>query len=255
MPSPLVLHIPHSSATIPEEHRALILLDDEALARELHCLTDWFTDDLFDVPWCEKVLFPTSRLLLDPERFTDDANEVMASRGAGVVYTHTTSGGRLRNTPSPAYRQALIRDYYTPHHARLSWAVDEALVAHGGCLLIDCHSFPSVPLPYELDQTSDRQTICLGTDQFHTPAWLAETAADAFEACGMMVTINRPFSGTLVPSKHFGRDTRVLACMVEVNRAAYMDEVTGLKSASYPAVKATIHQVIGLLGEAWKNHH
>ena len=255
MPSPLVLHIPHSSATIPGDLRSQILLNDEALSRELHRLTDWFTDDLFDVPGCEKVIFQTSRLTLDPERFTDDADEVMASRGMGVIYTHATSGGRLRNTPSPEYRKALIRDYYTPHHDRLSWAVDEALAAHGGCLLIDCHSFPSVPLAYELDQTRDRQTICLGTDPFHTPVWLAEAAADAFEACGMMVTINRPFSGTLVPSKHFGRDPRVLACMVEVNRAAYMDEVTGLKSASYPAVKATIHQVIGLLGEAWKTHH
>ena len=100
MPSPLVLHIPHSSVRIPEEHRALILLDDEALARELHCLTDWFTDDLFDVPGCEKVLFKTSRLILDPERFTDDAEEVMASRGIGVIYTHASSGGRLDAWPS-----------------------------------------------------------------------------------------------------------------------------------------------------------
>ena len=255
MPLPIVLHIPHSSATIPEEHRSQILLDDEALSRELHRLTDWFTDDLFDVPGCEKVLFKTSRLILDPERFTDDAEEVMASRGMGVIYTHASSGGRLRDAPSPAYRQALIEGCYNPHHSRLTWAVDEALVTHGGCLLIDCHSFPSVPLPYELDQTSDRQPICLGLDPFHTAAWLIETAADAFEACGMTVAINRPFSGALVPSKHLGRDPRVMACMVEVNRAAYMDEVTGLKSASYPAVKATIHQVIGLLGEAWKNQY
>ena len=255
MPSPLVLHIPHSSVRIPEEHRALILLDDEALARELHRLTDWFTDDLFDVPGCEKVLFPTSRLILDPERFIDDADEVLASRGMGVIYTHTTSGGILRETPSPADREALIGDYYTPHHIRLTSAVDQALVAHDGCLVIDCHSFPSVPLPYELDQTMDRPTICLGTDSFHTPAWLLENAADAFEACGMRVAINRPFSGVLVPNKHFGQDPRVLACMVEVNRAAYMDEVTGLKSASYQAVKAAIRHVIGLLGEAWRNHH
>ena len=255
MPSPLVLHIPHSSAAIPEAHRSNILLDDEALALELFRLTDWFTDDLFDAPWCAKVLFPVSRLVLDPERFTDDADEVMASRGMGVIYTHTTSGGSLRNTPTPDYRQALIRDYYDPHHSKLTRAVDEALVAHGGCLLIDCHSFPSVPLPYELDHTSDRLPICLGTDPFHTPAWLADAAVAAFEDRAMRVAINRPFSGALVPSKHYGRDPRVHACMVEVNRASYMDEVTGQKIATYPVVKAAIRQIIGRLGESWQIRH
>lgn len=255
MPSPIVLHIPHSSATIPKEHRSGILLEDEALALELHRLTDWFTDDLFDVPGCRKVVFPVSRLVLDPERFMDDADEVMASRGMGVIYTHTTSGEALRHIPSPVYRQALIRDYYDLHHGRLTWEVDQALAAHEGCLVIDCHSFPSVPLPYELDQSSDRPPICIGTDPIHTPAWLAKAAVDAFEARGMPVSVNRPFAGALVPMQHFGKNLGVQACMIEVNRATYMDEVTGQKSASYPAVKAAISQVIGLLGESWRNQH
>jgi hypothetical protein len=32
----------------------------------------------------------------------------------------------------------------------------------GRCLIIDCHSFPSVALPYELDQREERADFCIG---------------------------------------------------------------------------------------------
>jgi hypothetical protein len=100
MALPLVLHIPHASSVIPADLRETLLLDDDALRRELLIMTDWHTDRLFAFPGTEAVVHPVSRLICDPERFVDDAREPMASFGMGVVYTRTHRFGILRQPPT-----------------------------------------------------------------------------------------------------------------------------------------------------------
>lgn len=117
-----------------------------------------------------------SRLVVDVERFVDDADEPMAARGMGVIYTRTADGSPLRRDLSAQERQALLDRWYWPHHQRLEQAVDQTLAEHGRCLVIDSHSFPASPLPYEPDQSPDRSEICLGSDEYHTPAELLQTA-------------------------------------------------------------------------------
>lgn len=165
-----VLHIPHSSSFIPEEERANILLSDKCLATEVLKLTDWYTDELFtsDAGECEVVRYPVSRLVSAPERFEDDKLESMASRGMGVIYTKTSDGRILRHAVSSDMRKRILDLYYAPHHAKLSKVVSSILSKNGMTLVIDCHSFPSSPLPYENDQSENRADICIGTDSFHT---------------------------------------------------------------------------------------
>jgi N-formylglutamate deformylase len=103
--------------------------------------------------------------------------------------------------------------------------VDTALQGHGRCLVIDGHSFPASPLPYECDQDPNRPDICVGTDSFHTPDWLRELAREEFRALGYTVQVDRPFAGALVPRRHYRSDRRVHSVMVEINRGLYMTEV------------------------------
>ena len=211
--SDLVLHIPHSSTVVPADVRRQLCLNDAALAHEVLRLTDHHTEALFgDVVrslGATAIVFPVSRLVVDPERFEDDALEPMARVGMGVIYTKTADGGALRaESPAAAERESLLRRYYRPHHAQLEAAVHDALEVRGRCLVIDCHSFPARPLPYELDQDPDRPDICLGTDEFHTPAELVQTGEAAFEAEGLSVAVNRPFAGALVPMKFYRTDPR-----------------------------------------------
>ena len=42
-----------------------------------------------------------------------------------------------------------------------------------------------------------------------------------FEAFGYRVAIDSPFSGTIVPLKHYHKDKRVESVMIEVNRSLY----------------------------------
>lgn len=235
-----VLHIPHASTRIPEWARPSLVPGDAALRDELLWMTDWFTDEIFDCPGAERVVFPASRLVLDPERFVNDDQEVMASRGMGVIYTRTSSGELLRPPPSTQERECLINSLYVPHHQRLAEAVGRALEAHGRALVIDCHSFPSVPRPYEIDQTPNRPEVCIGTDGFHTPGWLVRSAEEAFQSRGMGVEIDRPFSGTLVPSRYYRLDQWVLSVMVELRRDIYMDEATGERLSNFHAIQSSV---------------
>ena len=114
----------------------------------------------------------------------------------------------------------------------------------GRCTLLDCHSFPTVPLPSELDQAPDRPDICIGRDPLHTPDELAEPLADAFRAEGLSVAVDRPFAGTMVPGAFFGRDTRLRSVMIEVRRGLYMDEATGDRSPDYAAIRALLERAV-----------
>jgi N-formylglutamate amidohydrolase len=213
-------------------------------------MTDAWTDDMvagLGLP-ATRIMFPVSRLVVDVERFQDDADEPMASKGMGALYTRLSTGEPLRHL-DPAQRRRLMASWYQPHHQRLTQAVDDALAEHGHCLIIDVHSFSSTPLPHEPDQDPQRPEICLGTDAFHSPFRDDQEALDVVRAHGFTVALNRPFAGSLVPSKHWSTDARVRSVMIEVRRDLYMDEATGAKLPGFGDMAARVCRVVeGLAG-------
>lgn len=242
-PPQAILHIPHDATAVPDPVRAQFELDDAALAEELRCMTDHFTHALFAGSPGEAsvVRAPVSRLVVDVERFADDALEPMAARGMGAIYTATSALAPLRRALTEKQRAALLRDYYAPHHAALEAAVTRALDRHGRCVVIDCHSFPARALPYELaTPAAERPDICIGTDDFHTPAPLTAAFVAAFAREGWRVAVDTPFAGALVPASRYRRDTRVQAVMVEVNRALYLREADATPLPSFAAVADAI---------------
>jgi N-formylglutamate amidohydrolase len=236
-----VVHIPHASLVVPNDVAAGLRLTPAELEHELLVMTDRYTDELFAFPstLATTVAFPVSRLVVDPERFTDDDSEPMARKGMGVVYERTAAGHRLRRPLSAEHRRQLLARFYEPHHAALTTAVEAALAAHGSCLLLDGHSFPTRPLPYE-DQDPDRPDICIGTDSSHTPAWLRDIAVRVFEKVGWRVAVDRPFSGALVPMRYYRKDLRVGAVMIEVRRGLYMDERSGARLPGFEEIRERI---------------
>lgn len=228
-PEWVVLHIPHDSVYIPPHVMPQFAVSEAELQHELLLMTDHHTHDLFGAGHCpnQVVRANVSRLVVDVERFADDAMEPMSVRGMGVIYTKTANQELLRQKLSEDARKALLENYYHPHHTRLEAMVEEKLARFGQCLVLDCHSFPSSPLPYEPNQDPVRPDICIGTDPFHTPDSLRGSFVSAFEAAGYKVRLDSPFSGALVPLKHYRKDPRVKAVMVEINRSLYMNEETG----------------------------
>jgi N-formylglutamate deformylase len=227
--SPVILHVPHSARRIPAAVRADIVLNDAALERELDDITDAHTAELAEAaaglarstPW--RFVNRLSRLVVDPERFPDEREEMLAV-GMGAVYTGTTRRGTLRDAdgdPGP-----LIERYFRPYARAMTEAVRDRLAATGRAVVIDVHSYPTEPLPYELHGGGPRPPICLGTDAFHTPAGLAALARETFAGFGG-TGLDSPFSGTYVPLGFYGTEPRVEALMVEIRRDGYMTEPGG----------------------------
>ena len=206
---PVIAHLPHGSTFIPANARRSITLSDSDLERELLLITDRYTPEIFEgIAELGGLALVNnySRLVVDPERFEKDEEEIMASRGMGAVYTKTSYQQILRKDLSAEEKEKLLSTYFRPYHEAVSMEVQNMLEQFGRCLIIDCHSFPSGPLPYEFDQSSDRPDICIGTHQFHTPDELVILMRSVCAANGITVAINKPFAGTYVPQPYFRKD-------------------------------------------------
>ncbi|RZS44748.1 N-formylglutamate amidohydrolase [Herbihabitans rhizosphaerae] len=228
--SPVILHVPHGSRALTPEARQRILLDDAALSAELDHITDAHTGLIAAratatasrTPW----VFANrlSRLVVDPERFPDDREEMHAV-GMGAVYLRTSHGEPLRDNDS-AHVEDLLARHYRPYATAMAGLVDARLAAVGHVVIIDVHSYPSHALPYELHATGNRPAVCLGVDSFHTPESLRDAAVRAFAEVGDL-DVNTPFSGTYVPLDHYRRAADVSALMIEIRRDMYMAEPGG----------------------------
>lgn len=236
--STVVLHVPHASRVIPDEVRAGIDLDDDALEAELDAITDARTDEIALRAADDAGLRPwvfvnrLSRLVVDPERFPDESEEMNAV-GMGAVYERTTQRDVLRR-PTESERNALIAGFFNPYAAALAQLVRERLAAVEHVTILDVHSYPQVALPYELHGDGPRPEVCLGTDPFHTPATLVEAATtDFMEALsGATIGLNSPFAGCYVPLDQYGTNRDVTALMLELRRDFVYQKIDDLTAAT-----------------------
>lgn len=238
IPSNIILHIPHSSSHIPSYDGFLV--GDHELINEINLLTDWYTDELFDLP-IPKIIAPFSRVFCDVERFVDDNLEIMAQKGMGMCYTHLDNGELMR-VVRPELREYIKSEFYSKHHKILEAMTTELLQEFGKVSIIDCHSFSDIPSNRDMDKELPRPDFCLGVDEFHTPEILWSTIKERLTSHGYNVMINRPYSGTLIPMKYYRKNENVKGIMIEVNRRLYMTLSNGIvsKTNSLDNIKVVI---------------
>lgn len=240
--TPILVHLPHDSTVIPPADRADFLISASDLCLEQLRLTDWHTAALYaeGVPADSIVRAEVSRLVVDVERFADDRLERCAALGMGATYVRTSDGRPLR-TLSPERRAELMARYYWPHHRRLDEAAAERLARFGRCVILDAHSFPTGPLPTQVDFSAPLE-IGVGTQPGHTSPELRALAEDFFRAHGFTVGVDIPFSGAIVPNRFFGVEPRVQSLMIEVRRDLYMDESTGARHGGFARIQAVLKE-------------
>jgi N-formylglutamate amidohydrolase len=241
MDKKIILHIPHSSTNIP--HKEGYVVQDYKLEQEILKLTDWYTDDLFYSNDDEMIIAQFSRIFCDPERFTDDSQEVMSQFGMGVLYEKSDNGDKIRNV-SPELKNKVLLEFYEKHHKKFSDAVNNQLNLFGKAMIIDCHSYPNIPLKRDLDQSSNRPDFNIGTDSYHTPKKLIDLSISFFEEAGYSLGIDKPYRGSIVPMEHYQKNKNVQTIMLEINRKLYINEPTNIKNERYFEIKKVTEDFI-----------
>lgn len=241
MANQLILNIPHASSFIPKEDlESVFLVHGKDLKKELLHMTDWYTDELFIHGIGKEIVTKVSRLVCDTERFSHDELESMSEKGMGFCYRCGYNNEEIKDF-SMNYQDEVLWRYYAPHHIALTDAVQQALKKNDSALILDCHSFSDVPLPYEPNQDKNRPDICIGTDDYHTPQKLTEYVVHYFERQGYSVAINSPYSGSIVPLRYYQKDERVKSIMVEVNRRLYLEPGKNKKNARFNGIREDMH--------------
>jgi len=240
----MLLHIPHSATQIPLYEG--FIADREVIEKEVIKLTDWYTDELFEISGQDRLVTPFSRIFCDVERFEDNRFEPMSKFGMGVLYEKTDSGKILR-TVDQGLRKKIIDGYYEPHHDLLTKLVEKSLLQYGRSLIVDCHSFPHVPLNCSMYQGDLRPDFNIGTDSFHTPTEWVDILKTYFLDEGYSVEIDVPYNGSIVPMRYYQEEKRVRSIMLEVNRKLYMNEITTEKASEFQKIQETVHGFLKLL--------
>lgn len=242
--SPIVCNVPHAGTNIPDDFMGDFVLPKKELQIEVNYMADNYTDSLY-----EELLYVSSfiksaisRIVVDIERFEKGEDEPMSKVGMSAFYTRTSKGAVLRSVTTE--KKENLKEIYDEYHKTFTRLVDSSLARHDCAIIVDCHSFPSVPREYEPDRNADRSDICIGADEYHTPKELTAILKNNFEELGYSVKINSPFAGTIVPMKYYQKDKRVVSVMIEVNRKLYMNEETFQKLKDFSSTGKSISRCI-----------
>lgn len=266
---PLVFASPHSGSRYPASFVASSRLDPLALRRS----EDAFMDEIFAVAAefgapLLKATFP--RAYVDPNRepfeldptmfdgglpsFVNTASPRVAA-GLGTIARVVTNGEEIyREKLSFAEARQRIETLYYPYHTALQGLLEQTRAKFGACLLIDCHSMPSVGGPMDADPGLRRVDCVLG-DRFGTscaPA-ITDAAEQALHRAGYSVCRNVPYAGGYC-TRHYGRPRQgIHALQIEINRALYMDEEAVTPTAGIAEVKGRVRPLIERLAEVAPN--
>jgi N-formylglutamate deformylase len=175
---------------------------------------------------------------LDPQMFADTLPDYINTKSPRVAAGLGTIA-RIVGTGEPIYArkllfaeaQARIATYWQPFHDALQKLIGDTLASFGSCLVLDCHSMPSLP-----GRHGPRPDIILGDGHGTTCAPdLADRIHDALAAVGLFVQRNEPYAGGYI-TRHYGRPREgVSVIQIELARSLYMNERSFTRNAQFPA--------------------
>lgn len=254
---PLVLDSPHSGNIWPGDWHPV------ASAAALETSWDAFVAELFaSAPSHGATLleahFPRSFIDLNRGRLDIDASMLDGAWPGELVPTEKSAKGfgllrRLALPDVPVYGarlpvsqvQGWIGQYYDPYHAALAGQLERLQERFGQVWHIDCHSMKSRGNAMNDDADRVRPDFVV-SDLNGTTADPQSTrfVADTLQQLGFDVTVNTPYKGAELISRHGDPAGGRHSIQIEVNRALYLDEASRTKGADFQAIQTVLDTLI-----------
>ncbi len=136
--------------------------------------------------------------------------------GLGIIPGRTARHGHLWCRPiTRAELDRRIALVHAPYHAAIERGLDRLAIAHGGALLLDCHSMPS---------RHGQPELVIG-DRHGTSAsrLITDAAARIARSNCWSVALNSPYAGGYVVERHGHPAANIHALQLEIDRGCYLD--------------------------------
>ena len=262
--SPVIFASPHSGRRYPVDFLKATRLDRQAIRRS----EDAFVDELFaaapefGAPLL-RAHFPRAYVDVNREPYELDPDMFHAALPGWVNTTSPRVGAGLGTVAKIVAGGAEIYDrrldfedavqrietHYKPYHAALQGLIDEALDAFGRCLIVDCHSMPSMALPSANTSFGNPDIVlgdCHGSSCVREITHIAE---QTLRDLGLSVQRNKPYAGGFT-TRHYARHhAGVQTLQIEINRALYMDEVHIRRTAGFDRLAERMRLLIARLSD------
>jgi N-formylglutamate deformylase len=255
---PAVFDSPHSGLLAPAEFAPVLSL------QRLFGTADAYVDELFGTaPAQGAVLIAATfpRCYIDANRSLEQLDPSMIDggwpgptvddakirRGVGLVWSRLPDGEAIYDAPLPrAEVERRIERYWRPYHAAVGAAIDEAHARFGAVWHLNCHSMRSHGT--QRDEEGARQArpdMVLGDRDGTTcdPAFV-DLVHRVLVGFGYAVTINRPYKGQELVRRYADPANHRHSLQIEINRALYMDERSGEKSANFVRLRAQLARLV-----------
>ena len=257
---PLVFASPHSGSCYPEEFLQAARLDALGLRRSEDC----FVDELFAAApahgapllaarfpraWCDA---NREAWELDPTMFEEVlpayVNVASARVGAGLGTI-----ARVVSSGEPIYRRKLrfaeaearVLGCWQPYHRALAALVARARTDFGACLLIDCHSMPTIAAG-----PGGAVDVVLG--DAHGVACAPAVVAlieRLLRAEGFRVRRNDPYAGGYTTRQYGAPRRGVHVVQIELARGLYMDEQLIVKASGFGRLAASLGRLVAAVAK------
>lgn len=259
--SPVVFASPHSGRKYPYSFLNASRLDENQIRRS----EDAFIEELFAAaPQFGAPLlhahFPRAYVdanreayELDPDMFREPLPEwvnTTSSRviaGLGTVARVVAGGAEIYNQRLHVNEvMERIELCHQPYHTALGGLIDEAMDKFGCCLVIDCHSMPSLAASGINDHA--QTDIILG--DCHGSSCSSEISAIAertLRDLGLSVRRNKPYAGGFTTRHYAAREAGIQTLQIEINRALYMDEMAIERHQGFERLSARLEVLIARL--------
>lgn len=227
--TPMLVHTPHAGRLIPDRFDRTRLTDPTMFDQTCEQMRDRHADTLALMIAARLdatiMLDHTTRMWCDPERYPDDREE-MNKAGMGAIPTRDIDGHPLYKpgqAPGMRERGQRFRLLYTPWHRMLDTICQTMLDTYGRCTIIDVHTYPREPHPFEPYADQPRTQTIIGHNNDPASRAIGARAAALLMGRGLTVGVNTAHRGAITPDGI--HDIRLASIMVETRWDTAADPV------------------------------